>query len=84
MFIRIGRKILNTDNFTDADVLEPGEELTPHRDGHAETRTLVIATMSIESTEDGTIEPRKIVFEGDDADLFLESLPVYAPVLGES
>lgn len=34
-----------------------------------------------ETKEDGTLVPRRIVLEGEDADLFLEALPTYAPVL---
>lgn len=81
MFLRIGRKILNTDNLVDADVYEPGEDMHPHRDGQAEERTVVITTTAMESAEDGTLGPRRIWLEGEDADLFIESLPVYAPVL---
>jgi hypothetical protein len=38
----------------------------------------------MEIGEDGTLGPRRIWLEGEDADLFLESLPVYTPVLEES
>ncbi|CAA9474872.1 MAG: hypothetical protein AVDCRST_MAG12-1078 [uncultured Rubrobacteraceae bacterium] len=31
--------------------------------------------------EDGTLGPRRIILEGEDADLLLESLPTYSPVL---
>jgi hypothetical protein len=31
--------------------------------------------------EDGTLGARRIWLEGNDADLFLEALPVYSPVL---
>ncbi len=81
MYLKIGRKILNTENITDADVYEPGEELSPHGDGHADALTVVITTTAVESSEDGTLGARRIVLEGEDADLFLEALPVYAPVL---
>lgn len=84
MFLRIGRKILNTDNLVDVEVYEPGEPLHPHRDGQTEERLIVITTTAMEANEDGTLGPRRIVLEGEDADLFLESLPVYSPVLEES
>ncbi len=81
MFLRISDKILNTDNLVDADVYEPGDSLSPHREGHAEERTVVITTVAMETGQDGTPAPYKIVLEGDNADLFLEALPVYAPVM---
>ncbi len=81
MFLKVGRKILNTGNMTDADVYEPGEELTPHREGLADKLTVVITTTATETAEDGTLGARRIWLEGEDADLFLESLPVYTPVL---
>ncbi len=84
MFLRIGSKIINTDNFTDADVYEPGEELTPHREGHANKLTVVITTTAVETAEGGTLGARRIWLEGEDADLFLEALPVYTPVLEET
>lgn len=80
MFLRVGRKIINTD-FTDADVFEPGEDLRPYCNGQAEERTVVITTTATETAEDGTLSPRRIWLEGEDADLFLEALPTYAPVL---
>ncbi len=33
MFLKVGRKIVNTDNLVDADVYEPGEALSPYRKG---------------------------------------------------
>ncbi len=83
MFLRIGSKIVNTDNFTDADVYEPGDSLSPHREGRtvASLLTVVITTTATETAEDGTLGPRRIMLEGDDADAFLVALPVYAPVL---
>lgn len=81
MFLRVGRKIINTDNITDAEVFEPGESLRPHGEGHADTLTVVITTTAVETAEDGTLGARRIWLEGEDADLFLEALPVYAPVL---
>ncbi len=81
MFLRIGSKIVATHNITDIDVYEPGEALTPHGDGHDDTLTAVITTTAMETAEDGTLGARRIVLEGEDADLFLEALPVYAPVL---
>ncbi len=81
MFLKVGRKILNTGNMTDADVYEPGEELTPHGEGLAGKLTVVITTTATETAEDGTLGARRIWLEGEDADLFLESLPVYTPVL---
>ncbi len=84
MFLRIGSKVLNTDNMTDADVYEPGEPLSPYGEGRAETRTVVITTTAVESGEDGTPGARRIILEGEDADGFLEALPVYSPVLEES
>ncbi len=81
MFLRIGRKILNAGNLVDADVYEPGDDLAPHREGTAEGRVVVVITTTVEAGEDGAVGPRKLFFEGEDADLFLEALPVYAPVL---
>ncbi len=84
MYLKIGRKILNTDNLVDADVFESGESLSPYGEGRADTLTVVITTTATETAEDGTLGPRRIMLEGEDADLFLESLPVYAPVLEET
>ncbi len=84
MFLKIGTKILNTDNFIDADVYEPGEELHPHRDEHTDTLTVVITTTATETAKDGAVRARRIWLEGEDADLFLAALPVYSPVLEES
>lgn len=81
MFLRIGSKIVNTDNFTDADVYEPGESLSPYGEGRADVLTVVIATTATEMAEDGAVRARRIWLKGEDADLFLEALPVYAPVL---
>ncbi len=79
MFLRIGRKIINTENLVDADVFEVGESMSqvPYRDANAvaSLRTVVITTTAVEAAEDGVLEPRRIVFEGEDADLFLEALP---------
>lgn len=81
MYLRVASKIINTDNLVDADVYEVGESLMPYREVQAEGRTVVITTTATETAKDGTLAARRIVLEGDDADLFLESLPVYAPVL---
>ncbi len=81
MFLKVGQKIINTDNLVDADVYEPGEELSPHGEGYADTLTVVITITAVETAEDGTLGARRIWLEGEDADLFLEALPVYAPVL---
>lgn len=81
MFLRVGRKILNTGNLVDADVFEAGEDLSPHREGTAGARTVVVTTTAVEVAEDGTLGPRRLCLEGEDADLFLAALPVYAPVL---
>lgn len=84
MYLRIASKLVNTDQFTDADVYEAGESLSPYREGLAEERTVVITTTALEPDQDGTLTARRIVLEGDDADLFLAALPVYEPVLEES
>lgn len=81
MYLRIGSRILNTENMTDADVYEPGEALSPLGEGLAGERTVVITTTAVETAEDGTPAARRIILAGEDADLFIESLPVYAPVL---
>ncbi len=81
MFLRIGSKILNTDNLVDADVFEPGEELTPYGEGRADVLTVVINSAAAETGQDGVVRAYRIVLEGSDADLFLEALPVYSPVL---
>ncbi len=83
MFLRVGSKILNTANLVDADVFEVGESMSPYRDANAvaSLRTVVITTTAVEAAEDGTLEPRRIVVEGEYADLFLEALPIYEPVL---
>ena len=84
MFLRIGSKIINTDNLTDADVYEPGESLSPHGEWRADALTVVITTTAVETGEDGTIGARRIWLEGEDADLFIESLPTYTPVFEAS
>lgn len=63
MFLKIGGKIVNTD----ADVYEPGESLSPHREGRAVASllTVVITTTAMETAEDGTLGPRRIVLEGE-------------------
>ncbi len=70
MFLKIGGKIVNTD----ADVYEPGESLSPHREGRAVASllTVVITTTAMETDQDGTARARRIWLEGDDAALFLE------------
>ncbi len=78
VYLRVGRKIINSDNLVDADVFEPGEPLSPHGERRADALTVVITTTTV---EDGTVGARRIWLEGEDADLFLEALPVYAPVL---
>lgn len=83
MFLRIGAKILNTDNLVDADVYEVGEDLTPYREGRADRRTVVLTTTALEPDQDRRLGARRIFLEGEDADLFLEALPVYTPVLEE-
>lgn len=77
----MGRKIINTENVTDADVFDLGEDLRPYRNGRAEERTVVITNTATETAEDGTFGAHRIWLEGEDADLFLESLPVYTPGL---
>jgi hypothetical protein len=84
VYLKIGRKIINTSNLVDADVYEVGEDMTPHRDGPAEARAVVITTTAVAAAEDGTPTARKIVLEGEDADLFLGALPVYEPVLEDA
>ena len=84
MFLRIASKIINTGNMVDADVFEVGEYLSPYREGLAEERVVVITTTALEPDQDGNLTARRIVLEGDDADLFLEALPTYEPVLQES
>lgn len=81
MNIRIGRKLINTDNLVDSEIYEVGEIMSEHGGGQAEARTIVITTTALETAEDGILTARKIWLQGDDADLFIESLPVYAPVL---
>lgn len=65
MFLKVGRKIVNTDNLVDTDVFEPGEALRPYRDGQAEERTVVITTTATETAKDGTLAARRIVFVGE-------------------
>jgi len=84
VFLRIASKIINTGNMVDADVFEVGEDLTPYREGRADRRTVVLTTTALEPDQDGRQGARRIVLEGDDADLFLEALPTYAPVLEKS
>ncbi len=61
-------------------------DLSPHRDGRAEARTVVLTTTALEAVAslDGKLGnpfgARKIVLEGEDAEFFLKALPVYAPV----
>ncbi len=84
MSLKVSRKIINTDNLVDADVYEPGEPLSPYGEGRADVLTVVITMTATETKEDGTLVPRRIVLEGEDADAFLAALPVYTPVLEES
>ena len=63
MFLRVGRKIINTDNLVDADVFEPGEDLRPHSEGRADALTVVITTTAVERGEDGTSGARRIWLE---------------------
>ncbi len=81
MYRKIGRKILYTDNLVDADVFESGESLSPYGEGRADTLTVVITMTAMETAEDGVVRARRIWLEGEDAELFLEALPVYAPVM---
>ncbi|MDP9410119.1 MAG: hypothetical protein M3R38_23030 [Actinomycetota bacterium] len=88
MFLKVGSKILNTENLVDAEVFEVGEPMSPYRDGQAvaSLRTVVVTTTALEvvASPDGTsVAARQIVLEGDDANLFLEALPIYSPVLEE-
>jgi len=84
VYLRVASKIINTDNLVDADVYEVGEDMAPHRNGQAEARAVVISTTAVAAAEDGTPTARKIVLEGEDADLFLGALPVYEPVLEDA
>ncbi len=83
--MKVGSKILNTDTLVDADVFEVGEPMSPYRDGQAKERTVVVTTTAVEAVAslDGTsvAAARRIVFEGEDAAIFLEALPIYEPVL---
>ncbi len=62
----------------------PEEDMRPHYEGHAETRTDVITTTALEPGQDGTLAARRIVLEEEDAGLFIAALPVHAPVLEQS
>lgn len=70
MYLRIGTRIVNTETITDA------EEYAPEASGSlgaAEAKTLVVTF----------IGGRSLTLEAEDADAFLQALPVYSPVLGE-
>lgn len=83
MFLKVGNKILNTLNMTDADVYKQGESLSYYGKGGsaADVLTVVVTTTAMETAQDGTLTARRIILEGEDANLFLEALPIYAPVL---
>lgn len=80
MYIRVGRRIINTDNLVDAEVYEAGEALSPHRAEYAERRTVVLTMVGVIADYQGLQGPRSIWLEGPDADAFLAALPVYEPV----
>ncbi len=70
MYLRIGKRIVNTDTMTDAEIIaEP--------DGQ---RTVVVTTTAIARTSDGALDARRITLSGEDAELFLSALPTYSPV----
>lgn len=83
MYIKIGRRILNTDNLVDAELYEAGEPLSPYVAEYAESRTVVLHMASVERDRDDDLAPRTIWLYGEDADRFLEALPVYEPVMEE-
>ena len=60
MYLKMGRKIINSDNITDADVYEPGADLSRCGEGRAEERTVVITTTATETADDGTLGPRRL------------------------
>lgn len=77
MFVRLGTKIINTDNVVEIEVL-----------GSGSTLKLYVNTTAPEgdvANEDGTgsVHPYRIVLYGRDAEKFLAALPVYEPLLEE-
>lgn len=94
MYLRLGNKIVNTDNIVEAKIYpatpagvdeETGEEY------RATVTTVEIVTTAITSEyDDGgdlpefrhtRIFPHTISLHGDNAEKFLTALPVYEPVL---
>lgn len=63
MYLKIGRKILNTDNLVDTNVFESGESLSPYGEGCADTLTVVITMTAMETAEDGVVTAAIITIE---------------------
>lgn len=80
MYLRIGQRIINTDNIVDARIFEAGETYDLLRPA-AEVRTILISTTGFDRLGDGRMSPHEIKLEGQDADLFLAALPIHRPVM---
>lgn len=80
MYLRIGKRIINTDNLVDAELYEEGEDLSPHLAEAAADKTVVLHMTAVQQDLDGSLAPRTIWLHGEDADTFLDALPVYEPV----
>lgn len=93
MYLRIGNRILNTDNIVEARVFpalpereddeEPGRVLPPKSVGVEVITTAVVSEYDHGGdyrTPNTVIHPHTIMLAGDEAERFLEALPVYEPV----
>lgn len=79
MMLKIGRRIINTDNVVAIEEYAPGEEM---RNSVAsvtvKSKTVRLVTTAYQGNGWG---PFVVVFDGADAEKFLDALPVYEPVL---
>lgn len=80
MYIKVGRRIINTAAITDAEVYEAGDALSPYVAEYAEARTVVLHMAALTVDYQGLQGPRQLWLFGEEADRFLEALPVYSPV----
>ncbi len=70
MYIRIGKRIVNTDAMTDAEIVERP----------AGKHSVVLKTTGVERVQDGSLASRRLMFVDEEAELFLSALPTYSPV----
>lgn len=69
-YLRIGNRIVNTEAMTGAEIFK----------GPDGERTVLVTTIAIERMHDRSLASRRIMFSGEDAELFLSALPIYSPV----